>query len=101
MAEVVRRCAEERFGAVALAEPPSSIGAGFDSYIHLVRPGRDRLPDAWRRPLVVRLLPSVDRVEQAHREADGPGVEWRSRGYPAPLVLEVLAPDGVRAARPR
>ena len=89
VAEVVRRRAEERFGAVALAEPPSSIGAGFDSYIHVVRLAGTGLPDEWRGPLVVRLLPSVDREAQARQEAEAQA--WsRSLGYPAPRVIEVL-----------
>ena len=93
MARVLRDWAEARFGGqVAVAGSPVAVGAGFDSFIHLVDLTGDELPEAWRRPLVVRLLPSVDRVEQAHREATVQG--WvAARGYPAPLVLEVLAPD--------
>lgn len=92
VAEVLRVRAAERWGAVALAEEPSSIGAGFDSYIHLVRLQGADLPPEWSVPLVVRILPSRDREAQAHREADAQA--WsRSVGYDAPRILEVLAAD--------
>ena len=93
MAEVLRLRAADRWGDdVVLAEPPSSVGAGFDSYIHLIQMRGGALPDDWRAPLVVRLLPSVDREAQAHREAEAQ--TWSaSVGYPAPRVLEVLGAD--------
>ena len=93
VAAVLRDWAEARFGGhVAVAGDPVAIGAGFDSYIHLVELRGDALPDAWLQPLVVRLLPSVDREAQAHREATVQA--WvAERGYPAPLVLEVVAPE--------
>jgi aminoglycoside phosphotransferase (APT) family kinase protein len=93
VAEAVRGWAKDRFdGDVSVVGTPSAIGAGFDSYIHLVELAGEVLPDAWRQPLVVRLLPSVDRVEQSHREATVQG--WAAdRGFAAPRVLEVLAPD--------
>ena len=92
VAEVLRRRAADRFGTATVAEAPSSIGAGFDSYIHVVRLAGPGLPDEWRAPLVVRLLPSVDRTTQAREEAAAQA--WsRSLGYPAPRVLEVLGPD--------
>lgn len=92
VAEVLRQRAVARWGGdVALAEPPSSIGSGFDSFIHLVELAGATLPEEWRRPLVVRLLPSVDREPQAHEEAAAQ--QWAvSMGYQAPRVLEVLAP---------
>ncbi len=90
VAEVVRRRAADRWGvAVTLAEPPSSIGAGFDSYIHTVHLDGPGLPDEWQQPLIARLLPSVDREAQAHQEADAQ--QWAaSLGYHAPRVLEVI-----------
>ena len=93
VAEVLRRRAADRWGdAVTLAETPSSVGAGFDSYIHLVRLRGAALPDEWGAPLVVRLLPSRDREAQAHREAEAQA--WsESVGYRAPRVLEVLGVD--------
>jgi aminoglycoside phosphotransferase (APT) family kinase protein len=93
VAEVVRRRAADRWGDdIALAESPARVGAGFDSHIHLVRLAGTGLPDAWRRPLVVRLLPSRDREAQAHEEAAAQG--WcGSVGYPAPPVLEVIGVD--------
>ncbi|MEQ1787140.1 MAG: aminoglycoside phosphotransferase family protein [Acidimicrobiales bacterium] len=84
--------AAARFGGdVGVVGTPASIGAGFDSYIHLVDLAGEHLPPTWRVPLVVRLLPSVDRLEQAHREAAVQG--WAAaQGFAAPAVLEVLAP---------
>jgi aminoglycoside phosphotransferase (APT) family kinase protein len=71
---------------------PTAVGAGFDSYIHLVQLHGPSLPPRWRAPLVLRLLPSVDRQDQAAREAAVQG--WcAAQGYPAPEVLAVLAPD--------
>ena len=90
--EVLRSRAATRWGDVTLAEPPTSIGAGFDSYIHLVRLAGASLPAEWQEPLVVRLLPSPDREPQAHREAAAQ--QWSaSMGFRAPQVLEVLGPD--------
>jgi aminoglycoside phosphotransferase (APT) family kinase protein len=93
VAAALRGWAARRFGdPVTVVETPTAIGAGFDSYIHLVELAGEGLPPAWRQPLVVRLLPSVDRVEQAHREAVVQG--WcAEQGFPAPTVLTVLAPD--------
>jgi aminoglycoside phosphotransferase (APT) family kinase protein len=95
VAEALRKWAERRFGGeVSVVGSPAAVGAGFDSYVHLVGLTGDPLPVAWRAPLVVRLLPSVDRVAQSHREAAVQG--WAaSKGFPAPAVLEVLAPDDV------
>jgi aminoglycoside phosphotransferase (APT) family kinase protein len=92
VAEVLRARAAERWGAVELAEAPSAIGAGFDSYIHLVQLRGPGLPAEWAAALVVRILPSPDREAQAHREADAQA--WsRSVGYGAPHILEVLGAD--------
>jgi aminoglycoside phosphotransferase (APT) family kinase protein len=94
VAEALRGWAEGRFPGheVSVVGSPTAIGAGFDSYIHFVDLAGDRLPSEWRRPLVVRLLPSPDRMDQAHREAAVQG--WAAaKGYAAPQVLEVIAPD--------
>jgi aminoglycoside phosphotransferase (APT) family kinase protein len=82
-----------RFGGeVALAGPPRSVGAGFDSFIHLVQLRGQELPLAWTAPLVVRVLPSPDRVAQARAEASFQS--WAAaQGFPAPQVLAVLEPD--------
>ncbi len=70
---------------------PSSVGAGFDSYIHLLQLGGAGLPGPWRQPLVVRILPTADRADSARREADVQG--WcADRAFPAPRVLAVLNP---------
>ena len=93
VAGAVAAWASERFGGpVAVAGEPSAIGAGFDSYIHRVALTGAALPDPWRVPLIVRLLPSPDRASQAVREATVQG--WcADRGYAAPRVLAVLAPE--------
>lgn len=93
VAEALRGWAAARFGGeVAVVGTPAAIGAGFDSYIHMVDLAGDHLPPTWRVPLVVRLLPSVDRIDQAHREAAVQG--WAAaQGFAAPAVLQVLAPD--------
>lgn len=92
VAEALRGWAATRFGGeVSLLGDPVAIGAGFDSYIHLVDLAGDLLPAAWQRPLVVRLLPSVERVTQSRRESAVQS--WAAgHGYPAPTVLAVLAP---------
>ncbi len=92
VAEVLRARAAGRWGDVRVAEPPTPIGGGFDSYIHVVHLEGVALPTAWAVPLVVRLLPSRDRESQAHREAEAQG--WAaSLGYAAPRVLEVIGSD--------
>ena len=85
--------AASRFGApTSIVGAPAPVGAGFDSYIHFVQLDSPALPPAWRAPLAVRLLPSADRIEQATREAAVQG--WcAASGFPAPVVLAVLAPD--------
>jgi len=93
VAEALRGWAADRYGgAVAVVGAPVAIGAGFDSYIHLVHLAGEELPPEWRLPVVVRLLPAADRVAQSHAEADVQG--WcAARGYAAPVVHAVLAPD--------
>jgi aminoglycoside phosphotransferase (APT) family kinase protein len=85
--------AAERFGGpVDLAVPAEALGDGFDSHIHAVTLAGPTLPEAWRAPLVVRLLPSVDRMHQARTEAEVQ--RWcGQRGYPVPEMLLVLEPD--------
>jgi aminoglycoside phosphotransferase (APT) family kinase protein len=93
VAEALRGWAAERFGGVVtITGPPGAIGAGFDSYIHLVHLAGDELPAAWREPVIVRLLPTADRAAQSQREADVQS--WcAAQGYAAPVVHAVLAPD--------
>lgn len=86
--------ATERFGGeVTIAEPAANIGAGLDSYIVGVTLAGASLPDDWRAPLVVRMLPDVGRMDQAHAEAAVQG--WcDERGFAVPAVLAVLEPEG-------
>ena len=92
VADAVRGWAADRFAsAVEVVGAPTAAGAGFDSYVHFVELAGSGLPAAWRAPLVVRILPSADRSEQARTEAAVQ--EWAAtRGYDAPHVLEVLMP---------
>jgi aminoglycoside phosphotransferase (APT) family kinase protein len=96
--DVARRLAEwasARFGgAVEVAGSPAPISGGLDSYLHAIELSGGVLPAEWRGPLVVRLLPSTDREEQARREA---AVQrWcASVGFPVPVVLDVFAPGEV------
>lgn len=92
VAAAVRRWAADRFGGpVDLVGDPRSVGAGFDSHIHLVQLAGPTLSVRWRAPLVVRILPSAGRVDQAIDEALVQ--RWAAeRGYPVPKVLTVLAP---------
>jgi len=85
--------AAERFGGpVDLTAPAEALGAGFDSHIHTATLTGPTLPPAWREPLVVRLLPAVDRMHQARAEAEVQ--RWcGERGYPVPEILLVLEPD--------
>ncbi len=87
--------AAERFGGpVTLAAPAERLGDGLDSFIHTAILAGPALPAAWREPLVVRLLPSVDRAAQAHAEADAQ--RWcATQGYPVPEILLVAEPDDV------
>ena len=78
--EAVRRRGGRAGRASTSVAPSGRRGAvGHRRRVRLVHPPRrpDRatsLPDAWRVPLIVRLLPSPDRAPQAAREADRAGV---------------------------
>jgi len=93
VAEALCAWATEQFGGeVEVVGAPQGIGAGFDSYIHLAQLAGSVLPEAWREPLVVRILPRPDRMPRARAEAEVQG--WcADRGYAAPRVLAVVAPD--------
>lgn len=92
VAEAIRGWASERFDSeVSLVGAPSAVGGGFDSYIHFVQLAGAGLPDNWRSPIVVRIVPSVDRADRAKLEAATQ--TWAADlGYPAPRVLVVLEP---------
>ena len=86
------RWASDAFGGtVALVEPSTTKGEGFDSEIHLVHLTGPTLPPAWRGPLVLRVLATPDRLADGHREAAIQ--DWLAdHGYPTPRVLHVFAP---------
>lgn len=68
------------------------IAGGLDSFIHAIALGGEGLPPEWAAPLIVRLLPSRDRIPQAIREAAVQ--DWAStQGFNAPKVLAVLRPE--------
>jgi aminoglycoside phosphotransferase (APT) family kinase protein len=85
--------ATERFGgAVSVEGEPRNIAGGFDSFIHAVDLSGAALPADWQEPLVVRMLPTMDRAPQATREAAVQG--WSAdSGYAAPRALAVLGRD--------
>ena len=94
VAALVARLGERFGGGVALAEPATSKGEGFDSDVYLVRFSGAALPDEWRRPLVLRVKSDAERLEEAQLEAATQA--WLAdRGYPAPRVLEVFAPGAL------
>ncbi len=90
VAEAVARWALERYGGpVEVVDSPSMIAGGFDSYVHAIDLRGAMLPPEWTQPLVVRMLPSLDRAPQAAREAAAQS--WcAAQGYSAPKVLAVL-----------
>lgn len=92
VAAAVRAWATDRFDTdVEIVGEPVAVGAGFDSFIHLIALRGDALPDVWRLPLVVRILPSADRAARAEFEAATQG--WAAdAGYPAPRVHVVIPP---------
>lgn len=93
VAEAVAAWASEHFGtAVEVQGEPMTVTGGLDSYVHFVDFSGDGLPPEWRRPLVVRVLPAVDRLPQAQREASVQ--TWcAEQGYDAPRVLAVLGAE--------
>ena len=91
-ADALVRWASETFGGpVTLVEPSTANREGFDSEIHLVHVTGPTLPPAWSEPLVLRVLPTSDRLADGHREA---AIQDRlaDLGYPAPRILHVFAP---------
>lgn len=89
----VAEWASDRFGgAIRLVGPPAALSGGFDSHLHALQLAGEALPAAWQGPLVVRVLPTVDRREQAEREAAVQA--WATeQGYATATVLAVLSPD--------
>lgn len=90
VATVLRdRLAERYGGSVELAGPAITNATGFDSAIHYVRYRGSRLPEPWRKELVIRVKSRPDAIDDARFEA---AVHtWaRSRGYPVPAILEVF-----------
>lgn len=92
VADTLAAWLEPAFGApVAVVGEPSSVGEGFDADIHFVEFSGSALPAAWAAPLVVRVVPDIDRYEMARQEAALQN--WcAERGYPAPRVLHVFGP---------
>lgn len=74
------------------AEPATTLGRGFDTYIYSFRAAGKELPDAWRAPLVLRLYSTTEQSEKARREAAIQAFV-EGRGYPAlrPMVVEDAA----------
>ncbi len=82
----------DRFGPdVELDLPAETAGHGFDSEIHFIALAGSHVPESWRRPLVLRIKPDVDRLDVARREMAVQN--WcADAGLPVPRMLEVLRP---------
>jgi aminoglycoside phosphotransferase (APT) family kinase protein len=59
-----------RLGIEALdfADAPAPLGRGFASFIYAFRLAGDALPDQWRMPLVLRVLPDAATAQVLRRE---------------------------------
>lgn len=86
--------ASARFGdRVDVVGSAAALSGGFDSHLHSMQLAGEGLPPDWRGPLVVRVLPTADRQEQAEREAAVQA--WATEhGYATPTVLAVIGSDG-------
>ena len=93
VARAIAQWAAAQFGgSVSVEGEPQTVAGGLDSYVHFAEFSGEALPAEWRRPLVIRVLPTADRMEQARREA---AIQtWcADSGYSAPRVLAVLEAD--------
>ena len=68
VAEKFLSLSRTRFGRdVAWVDSPRSISEGFDTAIVFVHLSGANVPDEWRRPLVLRVHPSPERLGLARR----------------------------------
>jgi aminoglycoside phosphotransferase (APT) family kinase protein len=81
-------------GTVDVADDPVRAGDGFDTSIFLTRFAGAVLPDAWAKPLVLRIHPAAARLPIAEREATVQTF-LADAGYPVPRVLEVFPPGSL------
>ncbi len=79
-------------GAVTVADGPTAITGGLDTFIYRFRLG-GHVEGVAAGPLILRLYPSIERGGSALREAAILGFLAR-RGYPAPRPLEASAEPG-------
>jgi len=78
-------------GEVADVEVPVRITGGFDFWIYGLRFGGAGLPARWTAPLVARIPAAPERFALLERECRLQA--WvAARGYPAPPLLELVAP---------
>ena len=78
-------------GEVTDVEVPVRVTGGFDFWIYGVHFGGAGLPAEWTTPLIVRIPAAAERFPSLERECRLQG--WvAAHGYPAPPVLELLAP---------
>ncbi len=84
---------QQRWGPdVRLAAPTETNDDGFDSAIHFLSLTGADVPVEWRGPLVLRIKPGADQLDEARREADIQ--TWAAdAGLSVPRVLHVLEPD--------
>jgi aminoglycoside phosphotransferase (APT) family kinase protein len=84
--------AGQGYGAVADDAPPERLRGGVDFWVYGLRFAGPGLPPRWSAPLVARVSAAAGRYEMLRR--DSAVQSWAAaRGYPAPEVLTVLAPD--------
>jgi aminoglycoside phosphotransferase (APT) family kinase protein len=81
-------------GDVVVLAPATPVAGGFDAEIVRIQLGGAALAPEWRRPLVLRALPSAERSDDACDEAAV--LAWcAERGYPVPEVLAVIEPGTI------
>jgi len=78
-------------GALELADGPTRIGGGLDTYTYAFRLSGSLDPH-WLRPLVLRVYPSPDQQDKAKRE-EAVQRFVHAAGFPAPLPLLVVIRD--------
>jgi len=86
-----QRLAGRFAGEVSDAEVPVRVTGGFDFWIYGLHFGGAGLPAQWTAPLIARIPAAAERFVSLERECRLQA--WvAARGYPAPSLLELIAP---------
>jgi aminoglycoside phosphotransferase (APT) family kinase protein len=81
-------------GEVTDVEAPVRVTGGFDFWTYGLRFGGAGLPAQWTAPLIARIPAAAERFALLERECRLQA--WiAARGYPAPPLLELLAPGAL------